>query len=147
MPAIAAANVTVSVNRRDIVRQGRRKSVRGTLTFGDGALTYSTAGIPLPAVSAFGFVRVMESLNIFGVNERTTDYQVRFGPANKTLLLYEEEAAAATGRAEEEAAATLRTAEEQSATVRSDAHSDAERIRTEAYADATAASACRNASS
>lgn len=97
MPALTAADVTVTVDRRDIARQGRMRESYGTLTFGDGALTYPTGGIPLPEIGKFGFKRRLQALQVLGVNERTTDYQVRYGPASRTLLLYEEEAAAAGG--------------------------------------------------
>lgn len=95
MPALGAGDVTITVTERWIA--GGKRWSRGTLAFGDGALTYPTAGVPLPAVSAFGFVRNMDSLELYGINERTTDYATRYGPANRTLLLYEEEAAAAGG--------------------------------------------------
>jgi hypothetical protein len=95
MAAIAAANVTVVVTERWIA--GKKKWARGTLAFGDGSLTYSTAGIPLPTYVSFGFVRNLDTLDFYGINERTTDYHLRYGPANHTLLLYEEEAAAAGG--------------------------------------------------
>ena len=95
MPALVAADVTVVISRRR--RSGKRKWHEGTLAFGDGAKTYPTAGIPLPAASAFGFSRVLETLSLYGVNERTTDYMTRFGPANKTLLLYDEEVVAVGG--------------------------------------------------
>src|SRR3990172_2290884 len=95
MAAIAAANVTVAITKRWI--NGGVMHVLGTITFGDGALTYSTAGIPLPALTKFGFRDAIHMLSIFGVNERTTEYLVRYGPALHTLLLYEEEAAAAGG--------------------------------------------------
>ena len=95
MPALAASDVTVTVTEQWI--EGIKRHTRGTLAFGDGALTYSTGGVPLPSFTAFGMTRSLDTLNVFGVNERTTDYHVQFGPANRTLLMYEEEAAAAGG--------------------------------------------------
>lgn len=95
MPAIAAANVTVVIQSR--VRTGKRKMHRGTITLGDGALTYSTTGIPLPAKGVFGFNRVMEGLDVLGNNARTTDYMYRYNKSAHALMLYEEEAAAAGG--------------------------------------------------
>lgn len=95
MAAIAASDVTVTITDRWIA--GGKVNVTGTLAFGNGSLTYSTAGIPLPAIGQFGFGRRIQVLNIFGVNERTTDYMVRYGPAGHTLLLYEEEDTAAGG--------------------------------------------------
>lgn len=95
MAAFVAGDVTVTITERWIAG-GRYHSI-GTITFGDAALTYPTAGIPLPAVGKFGMPTAILMLNVFGVNERTTDYQVRWGPANNTLLLYEEEGTAAGG--------------------------------------------------
>jgi hypothetical protein len=95
MPALAATDVTVVV--ADVAIVGRKRHTRGTVTFGDGALTYPTGGIPLPGFAAFGFVRNLETLHMYAVNERTTDYMTRYGPANGTLLLYDEEAVAAGG--------------------------------------------------
>lgn len=100
MAAIAATDLTVVISDKYIA--GKRRVHEGTLAFGDGALTYSTAGIPMGATKLavaqkFGFVRQLVSLEIFGVNERTTDYMLRYGPANGTLLMYEEEAVAAGG--------------------------------------------------
>lgn len=95
MPALAASNVTVTVSERWI--EGGKRHSRGTIAFGDGALTYPTAGVPLPAIGIFGFVRNMDTLEIFGNNARTTDYMTRYNKAAHALLLYEEEAAAAGG--------------------------------------------------
>lgn len=95
MPAIAAANVTVTVNER--VRLTKKKAHFCTVTFGNASLTYPTGGIPLPSYASFGFQRALTALEVLGVNERTSDYVVRYGPTNKTLLLYEEEATAAGG--------------------------------------------------
>lgn len=95
MAAFTAANLTVVVSLRG--RTAKRKIHRGTLTFGDGALTYPTAGIPLPTKDKFGFSRVIEDLVIVGNNALTTDYMYRYNKAAHKLLMYEEEAAAAGG--------------------------------------------------
>ncbi len=95
MAALASTDVTVTITQR--WREGKKRKTRGTIAFGDGALTYSTAGVPLPAIGSFGMQRQLDSLHVFGVNERTTDYMLRYGPADHTLLMYEEEAAAAGG--------------------------------------------------
>jgi hypothetical protein len=97
MTAIAAGDLTLSIAYRDRWWDGRKYHVMGTLTFGDGALTYSTGGIPLPAKEKFGFKRSMDSFEVFGVNGLTTDYAVRFDKTNHKLQLFEEEAAAAGG--------------------------------------------------
>jgi hypothetical protein len=95
MAAIGAANITIVVT--DMSRHGKKKRHQGTMTFGDGSLTYSTAGLPLPAPSAFGFLQQMDELQIIGNNARTSDYQYRYNKSAHKLLCYEEEAAAAGG--------------------------------------------------
>ena len=98
MAAIAASDFTTVITER-LVTCGSKlsRTVRGTIAFGDGALTYSTAGVPLPSRATLGFTRNIDTMHFFGVNERTTDYMLRYGPANHTLLMYEEEGAAAGG--------------------------------------------------
>jgi hypothetical protein len=95
MAAIAAANIAVAVTRQ--IRMGTLKKHYGTITFGDGSLTYSTAGLPLPAIGSFGFVSFIESLKIFGNNALTSDYSYKYNKSAHKLLCYEEEAAAAGG--------------------------------------------------
>lgn len=58
MTALASTDVTVSVSRRDKdMFGGMRKATIADITFGDGALTYPTGGVPLPAKGAFGFTK------------------------------------------------------------------------------------------
>lgn len=95
MAALAASDVTVTISERRIV--GKRKVVRGTIAFGDGSLTYPENGVPLPGLSSFGFIRQMDSFKVYGVNELASDYVLQFGPANRTLLMFEEEGTAAGG--------------------------------------------------
>lgn len=95
MTALAASDVTVTVDERWIA--GVKRHVRGKITFGDGALTYSTGGIPLPGYASFGMTRNLDSLILLGNNARTTDYRTQWDRTNNKLLLYEEEAVAAGG--------------------------------------------------
>lgn len=97
MAAFASSDVAVAVNREDINYEGRTKRVICTITFGDGALTYPTGGIPMPGFASFGLVRNITDIHITGNNARTTDYVYRYDRTNNKLLLYEEEAAAAGG--------------------------------------------------
>lgn len=61
MTDIAAANVTVTISDREN-REGRYY-VRGTVAFGNGALTYPSGGIPL-AKSLLGFPNKIEDFQI-----------------------------------------------------------------------------------
>lgn len=63
MADLAAANVTITVEERTI--QGRKKRNRVKIAFGDGALTYPTNGVPMPAYGSFGMLRNLDYLNIF----------------------------------------------------------------------------------
>lgn len=95
MTALAAADVTVTITDQVIV--GKKRLVSGTLAFGNGSLTYTTTGVAMPAISAFGMLRQLDHLVITGVNGLTTDYMVRYNKAAHALLMYEEEASAAGG--------------------------------------------------
>lgn len=63
MADIAAANVTVTVNERQIVSKKRRNRV--TIAFGDGVLTYPAGGVPMPAFGSFGMKRNLDYLTVF----------------------------------------------------------------------------------
>jgi hypothetical protein len=52
MPALTAANVTCTVTRVDRVERLKQNLVK--VQFGDGALTYPSGGVPLPAAQSFG---------------------------------------------------------------------------------------------
>ena len=95
MAALVAADVTVAVTSR--ANMGNKKLVFGTLKFGDGAKTYPTGGVPLPAKSKFGFVNVIDALLFMGVNGLTEDYLKGYDKTNHTLQLFEEESTAAGG--------------------------------------------------
>lgn len=82
MADIAAANVTVTVNRRDDVNGLRRNEC--TVSFGDGALTYPTGGIPL-AKGKLGMARYID--------------EVKITESNGNALLYEYDISAETIRA------------------------------------------------
>ena len=62
MTALAATDFTVTVEKKAI--EPPRKRYRVKLVFGDGAKTYSTGGIPLPAKGSFGMVAFLEFLNL-----------------------------------------------------------------------------------
>ena len=69
MSDIVAANVTYSFSNRDKVFLGRKGyEVRGTLTFGDGALTVAAAGIPITKGS-LGLPRFVRSLKVLESNQ------------------------------------------------------------------------------
>lgn len=95
MAAFASSDVTVTITTRGIV--GRKKQIMGTIAFGNGALTYASGGVPLPAISAFGMSRNIDELNVWGITSIANDYLVRYNKADHKLLMYEEESTAAGG--------------------------------------------------
>lgn len=64
MAALAATDVTYTIEESRSVMPGRvRRRVK--LAFGDGALTYPAAGIPL-TLGNLGCTRVLQSMNVMG---------------------------------------------------------------------------------
>ncbi len=60
MTALASSDVTVTLSPRDkdIGHGALVKNISiASVAFGDGALTYPTGGVPLPAIGRFGFLR------------------------------------------------------------------------------------------
>lgn len=63
MADLVAADVTVTVEDRQIVGKTKRNRVK--IVFGDGALTYPSGGVPMPGASKFGMVRNLDYLILF----------------------------------------------------------------------------------
>lgn len=89
MAAYVSGDVTVVVTK--MRRLGKAKLHIGTMAIAGGGPTYPTAGIPLPSISAFGFVQQMDSLKIFGNNARTVDYKWSYNKAAHKLMGYEDD--------------------------------------------------------
>jgi len=67
MAAFASTDVSVTIHARDrdIGHGSIMKNVSlASITFGDGALTYATGGVPLPAKEQFGFQKEIKFLAI-----------------------------------------------------------------------------------
>ena len=62
MTALASTDVTVTVapQARHVVEKKRRTLLK--IQFGNGALTYSTGGVPMPAFGVFGMKRNLDGL-------------------------------------------------------------------------------------
>lgn len=84
MADLAAADVTVSISERRIVGKKRRNIL--TLTFGDGAKTYPTGGIPMPAAGSFGMVRNLDFLNV--LDDSAGVFLVKYDKTNNKLRYY-----------------------------------------------------------
>lgn len=86
MADLASTDITIAITEKG--RTGKKRWSRGTITFGDGALTTPAAGVPLPAIAQFGFARQLDTLQLFGINGKTTDYLLRYDKTNHKLLMY-----------------------------------------------------------
>lgn len=60
MPDLVAADITVTVEKRQ--RIGRDRRNRCKIEFGDGAKTYPSGGVPMPAFGSFGLGKVLDYL-------------------------------------------------------------------------------------
>lgn len=63
MADIAAANVTVTVVHQSYLMDMRKRN-RVKITFGDGALTYPSGGVPMPAATAFGMSTIVQHITV-----------------------------------------------------------------------------------
>lgn len=67
MTAFASTDITVTLNapERDIGGGGVFKNISiATIAFGNGALTYATGGVPMPAIGRFGMKRAVDLMLI-----------------------------------------------------------------------------------
>lgn len=62
MSALGSSDVTVTVTETYIFNKKRRS--RGRITFGDGAKTYPSGGVPMPAIGFFSMYRQLDFLQI-----------------------------------------------------------------------------------
>jgi hypothetical protein len=88
MAAITAAHVTVTLNPEDIDRSpDGRIGIRTfpTVQFGNGVLTYSNLGIPMPAIGKFGFHFAIKRAYI---EQPGNGYIYSFDRANHKLRIF-----------------------------------------------------------
>jgi hypothetical protein len=104
MAALASTDVTVVISDKKVIRT--KRIVTGTIAFGDGALTYPTGGVPLPAVGILGLVRNVDSFEIDGSNVVATEYLLRYDKTNHKLAMYLYDGASAGKATFEQAANT-----------------------------------------
>lgn len=88
MTALASTDVTVTLNIRDRRTFAKKHKILFTLAFGDGALTYPAAGVPLPAFSSFGMKRNLESLIITDPGS-ADGFLYKYDQANNKLRIYQ----------------------------------------------------------
>lgn len=89
MVALAATDVTItdSARNKDFAHRGMTKNMSVfDLTFGDGALTYPSGGIPLPVIAKFGYSR---EITFMGIEQPYGNgFVYKFDRTNHKLLIY-----------------------------------------------------------
>lgn len=85
MSEILITDVTVAVTERRI--EGRKKVNRGTITFGDSFLAMPVGGIPLPRLSAFGFISEMQTLTLSPTDDNSLQPYVYNATSNRLVPL------------------------------------------------------------
>lgn len=94
MADIAASNVTHTFNPRDKIFLGKRGySARGTLAFGDGALTVPSAGIPLTK-GKMGLPRRVSKLIV--IESNNSGYRFEYDVSAEKLFVQTYDVAAAS---------------------------------------------------
>jgi len=86
MTALVATDVTVSLNTRDRHNLGSLRMSRGSIAFGDGALTYPYGGVPMPVIGKFGMNREVSEMNI--TDASGAGYEFRYDQSNRKLKLF-----------------------------------------------------------
>lgn len=84
MAAITSSDVTVTVRYRE--RIGKKTRVMATVSFGDGALTYPSGGVPLPAKSYFR----LSSIDAFHIEAPSGNgYVYKYDAANHKIKMFQ----------------------------------------------------------
>ena len=86
MTALVATDVTETITSSDRFKLGALKMVKGSLEFGDSALTYPYGGIPMPAIGKFGMNREVSEMLL---TDTTYDGLIyRYDQANRKIQIF-----------------------------------------------------------
>ena len=86
MTALAASDITMSMNNRDLAQIGKYKMYKASMSFGDGALTYPYGGIPMPTLDKFGMKK--EIIALQETDSNASPYIFKYDSTNNTMKLY-----------------------------------------------------------
>jgi len=86
MTALASTNVSISLDPRDRHILGKIRMSNGTISFGDGALTYPYGGVPMPAIGNFGMNKEVTALEI--VDNSGGGLIYRYDQANRKMKIF-----------------------------------------------------------
>lgn len=87
MTAIAASDVTITVNARRI--EGKKRKSDVTIAFGNGTLTYPSGGVPMPTYPSFGLVRNLDFLALHDPGN-ANGLVYKYDRTNNKLRIYEQ---------------------------------------------------------
>ncbi len=95
MGALAVTDVRVAVAQQDrgAIQGAVKRLAFAVVSYGDGALTYPTGGIPLPGIGAFGMNKAIE--HVF-IENPGNGYSYAFDKVNQKLKILVPKAAAGT---------------------------------------------------
>lgn len=87
MTAFASTDVTITLTAqdRDVVPGARKVVSLATIAFGNGALTYATGGVPLPAIGNFGMKKALQRMLI--QQPYGSAYIYRYDPDNHKIKI------------------------------------------------------------
>ena len=86
MTDLAATDVTITINPSDKHILGKLRMNKGTMAFGDGALTYPWGGISMPAIGQFGMNKEVSMLEIVDASGDGLIY--RYDQANRKMKVF-----------------------------------------------------------
>lgn len=87
MTALASTDVTITLNARDReCFSGTKAFNMGTISFGDGALTYATGGVPMPAKGHFGMKKQLQKMLLI---PPCSAYGYAYDSANNKIKIYD----------------------------------------------------------
>jgi hypothetical protein len=92
MAGIASTNVTVTLSKLE--RLGSELKAVGTIAFGNGALTYPSGGVPLPALSNF---RLRSANRMFLLGGEASGYVYKYDQTNHKIRIYQTAAVTPAG--------------------------------------------------
>ena len=88
MVALASTDVTVTINdRRKVNGNPTRWHNDVTVAFGDGALTYPTGGVPMPAAGSFGMKNAVLEKLLLDDESSGLLYKVTYDETNNKLFM------------------------------------------------------------
>lgn len=89
MADFASTDVTVTLDPRNRHILGKLKMANCSIAFGDGALTYATNGVPMPAIGTFGMNKEIIGMTwLEGMGASANGFVYKYDITNNKILIY-----------------------------------------------------------